>query len=284
MAIKKITQAANFLAEYQQDFRCPICHQAMTATSTSLICANQHQFDLSKKGTLYFLQKQIKTEYTTEMLAARGRMIERGIYGPLLDLIADWLPVDNQLTIDVGCGEGGHLTQLAQRGLTGAKIGFDISKDGIYLASQQSHNETFWCVADLTNLPFADHSATTILNIFSPSHYREFARVLTTDGTFIKVIPGPNYLRELRQAFYPDNDKSSYSNAPVMQHLSETATILKQQELTYQFELTDTAAFTDLLQMSPLEWQASADKITALKQNPFHHISIDLQIVQCRLR
>ncbi|WP_125607031.1 methyltransferase domain-containing protein [Lapidilactobacillus bayanensis] len=283
MTIKKITQAANFLAAHQQIFRCPICHQTMQAQATSLVCPAEHQFDLSKKGTLYFLQKQIKTEYTTEMLAARGRMIQRGIFKPMLDLISTWLPQDNQLTIDVGCGEGGLLTQLVQRGLTGTKIGFDISKAGIYLASQQITDDTLWCVADLTNLPFADHSTTTILNIFSPSHYREFARVLTDDGTFIKVIPGPNYLHELRQAFFNGADKENYSNAPVMQHLSDVATIIKQQEINYQFELTDTAAFADLLQMSPLEWQATPEQVAALIDQPFSHISIDLQIVQCRL-
>lgn len=284
MTIKKITQGANFLATYPQVFRCPICHQAMTAEQTSLICPDHHQFDLSKKGTLYFLQKQIKTEYTTEMLAARGRTIQRGIFKPMLDLISEWLPADNQLTIDVGCGEGGLLAQLAQRGLNGPKIGFDISKDGIYLASQQQVSDTFWCVADLTNLPFADHSTSTILNIFSPSHYREFARVLTADGTFIKVIPGPNYLHELRQAFFNGDDKENYSNEPVMQHLGEVATILKQQELNYQFELTNNEAFADLLQMSPLEWQAPLEQVEALKNNPFSHISINLQIVQCQLK
>lgn len=284
MAIKKITQAANFLQAHDTDFRCPICHEAMQAQATSLVCLNAHQFDLSKKGTLYFLQKQIKTEYTTEMLAARGRMIQRGIFKPMLDLISDWLPADNKLTIDVGCGEGGLLSQLAQRGLNGPKIGFDISKAGIYLASQQMAADTFWCVADLTNLPFADHSTSTILNIFSPSHYREFARVLTPDGTFIKVIPGPNYLHELRQAFFDGDEKEKYSNEPVMNHLSDVATIVRQQEISYQFHLTDAAAFADLLQMSPLEWQATSQQVENLKKQPFSDISINLQIVQCQLK
>lgn len=60
------------------------------------------------------------------------------------------------------------LAELSQAGLSGLKIGFDLSKEGIYLASNQPI-DAFWCVADLTNLPFADQGLDTILNIFSPS-------------------------------------------------------------------------------------------------------------------
>lgn len=284
MAIKKFTRGQNFITTHFNAFRCPLCHQEMVATDTGLQCNQGHQFDLSKKGTLYFLQHQIKTEYTTEMLAARGRMIQRGIFNPLLDLVGQWLPTDNQLTIDVGCGEGGMLSYLAEQGLTGAKIGFDIAKDGIYLATQQPADNTFWCVADLTNLPFADHSATTILNVFSPSHYGEFQRVLTEDGTFIKVIPAAHYLQELRHGLFAGENKANYSNEPVMNHLAEVATIIHQQEINYQFQLTDPAAFADLLQMSPLEWQADPERLSALQAAPFQQITINLQVVQCRLK
>jgi 23S rRNA (guanine745-N1)-methyltransferase len=282
MAIKKITQAQNFLSAHAQLFSCPFCHQEMMATDSGLRCPEGHQFDLSKKGTLYFLQHQIKTEYATEMLAARGRMIQRGIFNPVLDLIGQWLPTDSALTIDVGCGEGGMLAYLADHGATGPKIGFDIAKDGIYLASQQATEDTFWCIADLTNLPFADHSADTILNIFSPSHYGEFRRVLTPEGTFIKVIPAAHYLQELRQGLFAGETKANYSNEPVMNHLAEVATIIHQEAVNYRFSLADESAFADLLQMSPLEWQANPEQVQALKTAPFSRITIDLQVVECR--
>ena len=79
----------------------------------------------------------------------------------------------NKTVVDVGCGEGSFLAELSQAGLSGLKIGFDLSKEGIYLASNQPI-DAFWCVADLTNLPFANEGLDTILNIFSPSHYQNF--------------------------------------------------------------------------------------------------------------
>lgn len=280
MAVKKITAAANFLKQYPQLFRCPLCHEAMTADENNLHCANGHEFDLSKKGTLYFLNHQIKTEYGTEMLAARGRMIRSGLFQPLITLIQQWLPAQSDFLLDVGCGEGSFLAQLATA-QSGAKIGFDISKPGIYLASNQMTNQTLWCVADLTNLPFADHCATTILNIFSPSHYQEFARVLQPNGTLIKVIPGSQYLQELRRSFLP-NEKIAYSNHPVQQRLNDEATILQQEHLHYQYALSDQAQFADLMAMSPLEWQASSAQKAELLAHPFPEITIDLEVVQAR--
>ncbi len=79
-------------------------------------------------------------------------------------------------------------------------VGFDLSKEGVYAATAQPV-EAFWCVADLTNLPFEDQTFTTILNIFSPSHYKEFQRVLTDDGEVLKIVPQQDYLKELRKRF-----------------------------------------------------------------------------------
>ena len=61
--LKKIDRGALFLAKQQALFRCPKCHQEMNQIEKSLICLNGHRFDLAKKGTLYFLDHQIKTEY-----------------------------------------------------------------------------------------------------------------------------------------------------------------------------------------------------------------------------
>ncbi|WP_261806221.1 putative RNA methyltransferase [Lapidilactobacillus luobeiensis] len=278
--MKKSQRAQLFLQNNAHFFRCPLCQQALHSTASGLACRNGHSFDLSKKGSLYFLPHQIKTDYDTAMLSARGRMIQRGIFQPLVTLLQDWLPDDDPLTIDVGCGEGGFLAQLGQaRPSSEAKIGFDISKDGVYLATGQPLSNAFWCIADLTNLPFADQQASTILNIFSPSHYREFQRVLRPNGHLLKVIPEAHYLQELRQHFLP-GDKIAYSNQRVLDHLAQEMTIDQQTRLTYTYQLPDAAAFADLMQMSPLEWQATTAQKTALAARPFSAITIDLLVIQ----
>lgn len=276
--LKKIDQAGLFLENNQEYFRCPTCKNAMTANHHTLSCGNGHRFDLSKKGTLYFLDHQIKTGYDDAMFAPRGRMIASGMYEPVLEALAKYLTPDEVL-LDVGCGEGSFLADLGKKGLAGKLIGFDISKEGVYLATNQVL-DAFWCVADLTNLPFADHSFSTILNIFSPSHYEEFKRTLADHGQVIKVVPQAGYLKELRQAFYPDQlEKQTYSNVAVVDKFKEHLTDVSVERITYTFDIPADRQ-QDLLHMSPLEWQVEPERFNYLMAHPLTAITIDLDILR----
>ena len=276
--LKKIDSARNYLEKHYKQFRCPTCHKEFVLNGYSLICEENHQFDLSKKGTIYFLSHSIKTEYNKKMLLHRGKMIQSGMYKPLLDKIIEAMNLTGN-TLDVGCGEGSFLSELTRLGLAGGKTGFDISKDGIYLASSQPI-DAFWCVADLTNLPFNDHSMDTILNIFSPSHYQEFQRVLKQDGTVIKVIPEEGYLKELRAAFYPDDrEKQSYSNEKVLAKFSKEMSIVSDERVTYKFEIPKVNQL-DLLEMSPLEWGVSETVKQKLQKAPLREITIDVRMLK----
>lgn len=274
--LKKIDHGAVFLKENVSLFRCPLCHGAMNYQGNSLICANQHRFDLSKKGTLYFLNHQIKTEYNHQMFVHRGAMIKSGMYQPLLNKLATYCK--NQSILDVGCGEGSFLNELAEKCSLQASIGFDISKEGVYLATNQPQ-DLFWCIADLTNLPFADQSFSTILNIFSPSNYQEFNRILKSDGQIIKVVPGSQYLKELRLAFYPDEPKKqAYSNQQVVEKFKQTYTEVEIEHLTYVFQVPE-AQRLSLLEMSPLEWGVSPERKAYLQKVPIEQITIDLEVL-----
>lgn len=274
--LKKIDRSALFLQENAPLFQCPLCHEPMTALAKGIICPNRHRFDLSKKGTLYFLDHQIKTEYDHEMFLHRGAMIQSGMYQPLLDVLAPLC--ENEQILDVGCGEGSFLNNLAEQVSLGASIGFDISKEGIYLATNQPAN-LFWCVADLTNLPFADASFSTILNIFSPSNYQEFDRILKTDGQVIKVVPRSGYLKELRAAFYPeDAQKQSYSNQQVVDKFQQIYPDMIQTQVTYVFDIPEKNRLS-LLEMSPLEWGVSPERKAKIQANPLTQITIDLDIL-----
>ncbi|MFV0557706.1 MAG: putative RNA methyltransferase [Enterococcus sp.] len=274
--LKKIDQGKQFVSQNSTLFRCPLCQQGMQAKQAGLVCERGHRFDVSKKGTLFFLNRQVSTDYNQKMFVARGRMIQSGMYQPLLKKITDLL-AEEEIVLDVGCGEGSFLNLVSQmRNLTG--IGFDISKEGVYLASNQM-DANFWCVADLTNLPFESHKFTTILNIFSPSNYREFQRILLPKGQVIKVVPRSGYLKELRQAFYPDDvDKQQYSNQPVIAKFSEAFSESEHFEITYTFDVPKERQL-DLLEMSPLEWGVSQTVKQQLQANPLDKITIDLDIL-----
>lgn len=274
--LKKIDRGAAFIQKEAQLFRCPKCHQPLNGKEKSLICSNGHRFDLSKKGTPYFLDHQIQTDYNQSMFQHRRNLITNGMYQPLIDLLAS--ECEQQSILDVGCGEGSFLAQLAAKTHLLPSVGFDISKEGVYLASDYD-NHLFWCVADLTNLPFQTGSFTTILNIFSPSNYQEFKRVLAPGGKVIKVVPGSLYLSELRQAFYPTNRvKQAYSNDAVVDKFQETFTKVTRETLKYTFDIPENCRLS-LLEMSPLEWGVSNEIKAQVQKNPLKQITIDLEIL-----
>lgn len=278
--LKKIERGAMFIQTQSDLFRCPTCHQMMHAQEKALVCLEGHRFDVSKKGTLYFLNHQIKTDYDREMFEHRRKLIVHGMYQPLLDLLQPFC--QNQRILDVGCGEGSFLQQLNEQAALLPSVGFDISKEGIYLASDYGEN-VFWCVADLTNLPFQEDRFTTILNIFSPSNYQEFQRVLVDGGQLIKVVPRSGYLKELRAAFYPEDEKKQhYSNQAVVEKFQETFRESERQTLTYIFDIPESCQLS-LLEMSPLEWGVSMEIKEKLQKNPLKRITIDLDILIGRI-
>ena len=56
----------------------------------------------------------------------------------------------------------------------------DIAKEGILTASNHHAQKALWIVADLAQLPFSDESCGTLINMLTPSNYKEFNRVLDT--------------------------------------------------------------------------------------------------------
>lgn len=141
-------------------------------------------------------------------------------------------------------------------------------------------SEAFWCVADLTNLPFADNQFDCVLNIFSPSNYHEFQRILKPSGQLLKVVPGPRYLQELRQAFFPeDTTKQRYSNQLVQEKFTEAYLYNQSEKITYEFQIPE-ALRLDLLEMSPLEWSASDEQKEKIKKQPLTKITIDLLLLK----
>ena len=278
--LKKIERGTMFIQTQSDLFRCPTCHQMMHAQEKALVCLEGHRFDVSKKGTLYFLNHQIKTDYDREMFEHRRKLIVHGMYQPLLDLLQPFC--QNQRILDVGCGEGSFLQQLNEQATLLPSVGFDISKEGIYLASDYGEN-VFWCVADLTNLPFQEDRFTTILNIFSPSNYQEFQRVLVDGGQLIKVVPRRGYLKELRAAFYPEDEKKQhYSNQAVVEKFQETFRESERQTLTYVFDIPESCQLS-ILEMSPLEWGVSMEIKEKLQKKPLKRITIDLDILIGRI-
>ncbi|WP_127849415.1 methyltransferase domain-containing protein [Lacticaseibacillus hulanensis] len=272
--MRKIEEKAAAMAAAAPLFACPVCQEELTVTGTSLICANNHRYDLAKKGTVNFLNAPVATEYTEEMLASRRRVLQAGFFDPFLQAIAAKLDPRDRL-LDIGCGEGTPTAKLAQP--DGVTVGFDISAPAIKLAGALDSPALF-CVADLAHLPFTGNSFSAVTDIFSPGAYAEFERVLRPGGHIYKIIPAAGYLTELRQGLYAGTDKATYDNSRVLDHFMERYPNATQEPISYDFQ-ADSSLFTDIVKMTPLSWQAPADKRAALLANPPASIHVDVVLL-----
>lgn len=280
--MKKIDRAAAFLAQHTTLFECPVCHAPYDHVDEhSLVCPVGHRLDLSKKGMLYFMQRAVKSEYDDAMLAARRRMLQAGLFAGITAAFAAHMPASPETILDVGCGEGTPLADvLAQRtGQADTAVGFDLSKPGINLATQLETN-AFWCVADLAQMPFSNQQFTTILDLFSPSAYKEFNRVLAPGGQLLKVIPNADYLIELRQAIFPaDNVHVQYDNDNVLQLFQQHYPDATSERIRYQVPVAP-ERFKDLMLMTPMHWGADQARLDQVAAQPFSQITVDVTLLQ----
>ncbi|MFT8748039.1 methyltransferase domain-containing protein [Liquorilactobacillus nagelii] len=283
--MKKIEQAAAWLKKNYQLFRCPYCESAFRQPETkSLICQQGHSFDLSKKGTLYLLKKSYQTNYDDPALwQSRRKLLQAGLFTPIFAKIKDLLPTSSSRILDAGCGEGSALAYFAaEKKKNDTLVGFDLAKSALNLATQLD-SAAFFCEADLANLPFQTASFDAICDIFTPSAYQEFERVLVPGGRLVKVIPGPAYLAELRHLLYAENSGNyNYSNQKVKNLFFEHYPTAKELALNYKFSLNSTT-FQQLLKMTPLQWGASEARLTEVQQLTLPEITVDVVVLTAKI-
>ncbi len=240
---------------------------------------------------------QDANKYSAQLFAARRRVFEAGLYQPLLEHIRDCAlayhpqrPSENTsaplLLLDAGCGEGffaaNILQMLQEAAVTAQMCALDLSRDGVRLAAQHRLPGLCCLIGDLARLPLADHSVDILLNILSPANYGEFARVLRPGGLLIKVIPGPEYLQEVRQALGIAPQPAAEQNmAAELWQQSLGAGCGQTQRLSYRRSLSAEQA-ADFLQMSPLTFGSRQPAPTPAAE--LAQITIDLQILTATMQ
>jgi 23S rRNA (guanine745-N1)-methyltransferase len=271
---------------------CPVCDarlaqvtQALAQRGAALRCAQGHSFDMAREGYVNLLLSAGKRPKiqgdTRDMVAARRRFLEAGLYEPLAAavnrLATAHLPdnppgSETAVVVDVGCGEGYYLGRLQaqlQRRWSGhavCAVGVDVAKTAVRLAARRYPAAQFVVADTNRQIPVADGAALVALNLFAPRNGPEFGRIIAPGGLLIVVIPTPAHLATLRETFGflgIEAEKAQRVAAQLAGHFSLRQT----QPLAYPLHLSG-ERLQDLAQMTPTAWHYSAEQWARLAAIP----------------
>lgn len=234
---------------------CPHCGLPLLLAAAGATCATGHSFDRGRGGYLNLLIGGRLSASTTpgdtpDALAARRRFLDAGHYAPIAAALSAAVGTPEGPVLDVGCGEGYYLSQLALP----ARYGLDVAKSAVQMASRRLPDSQF-VVGSAYRLPVLAESVGAVVSVFAPHPFDEFQRVLRPGGRWVTVTPGPNHLREMRPVLSGDalrkaEERLQRREVPLPE--ADTATRV-------QFELQlDATALRELFYMTPIQWQAGA--------------------------
>jgi len=250
--------------------RCPVCKFQLHLREKSLVCDNRHSFDIAKQGYVNLLTggKPIN-EYTKVSFQERQQILEKGMYAHILEAICAFMEETlcgkKGLTLlDAGCGEGYYSREISRR--LGSKLGLqiygtDISRDSLQLAAKsEPEHRIKWFVSDISRLPVKNRKTDIILDIFTSANYQEFRRILPEDGYIIKVIPGEDHVRELREAAKDQLFHKEYTERKGAEHFAENFEVLVNRTVSQTFEVTPEERDI-FINMTPLLFNVDKEKI-----------------------
>ncbi len=285
--MSKKENSAKCVSEHISAFKCPLCESEMKVVDLkSLICSNNHTYDFAKQGYINLMTQQSNSHYSKELFESRKNIInDTNLYAEMHRVISNVIKENMDISrnpiliVDLGCGEGSHLQRIIDEcesdAITG--VGLDIAKEGV-VAAAKSYENPIWLVGDLAKSPLADYSLHVILNILSPSNYKEFKRMLVHDGLVIKVVPGSHYLKEVREALYERTEKKDYKNDETISLFKEHFKLIHNINLNYT-KILNKEELLNLVRMTPLAWSGDQDRLNAFSNQNSAEITIDLEIL-----
>lgn len=275
ISMKKKEYFYNFVRDCNY-FICPICHEKLTLSVSSLKCNKGHNFDIASKGTVNLINtsKYKRSEiYNKDLFLNRRAFILNDFYSEVYDIISEIIKENklNKVVLDAGCGEASHgigtLKRLHENTLF---LGFDYSKDAIDLASDYYDDKRVFFEASVDNISLMTSSVDVIIDFLSPFNMSEFKRVLKPGGVIVKVSPSKEYLKELRKNMKIDN----YSKEDeIFNNINDKFLVEKIIKYKKKFKI-DSKIFDNLMKMTPIKFDKKIDKVD--------DITIDLNIYVLR--
>ena len=256
-------------------FICPKCKSNMNIKNNSLMCENNHCFDISKKGYINFLMNRKPPEgYDKTFFEKRREMLNDGFYNHIAEEISNSLDSYTNIKniVDAGCGDG-YYSHIVENRFNNI-FAFDFSKDAVNVASRGVNNICFM-VSDINNIPLKDNSMECILNIYTPANYIEFKRILSDNGIIIKVVPGKEHLRELRHIIKEQLKNEEYSNQEVINCFEEHCELLNRIRAKNTINVNK-KQLKNLIRMTPLMFDIDLENIN---YNDISEITIDGEIL-----
>lgn len=300
--------------ENKKIFRCPVCRGKLNVTEQgSFLCRKKHCFDLAAKGYINLLTTQgtHPNKYDKNLFECRNRIFGDGFYDRVLEEILrtvedyfpkpEWKPepvaeqrpkprpeancgqalaveVSEQLNIlDVGCGEGFYANWLSRRCGGANLFGLDIVKEAIQIACREP-SQVKWMVGNLADIPLFNSSFHVLLNVLTPANYKEFCRILKSEGILIKVVPGSEYLKEIRGCVCEQLVNKDYSNDSTVDYFSENMELLERRRVHYTLPVTEEQVGL-FLQMTPMTFHVDTAGLPPERIAEIREITIHLELL-----
>lgn len=246
---------------------CPHCRQALsTASQTSLVCPEGHSFDLAREGYVNLLPPNRKRSLDPGdnklMIAARRRVHDAGLYQVLATGIqAEVRKHSDEVStvLDLGCGEGYYSAAIIEALPRACLFAVDIAKPAVRLAAKRCSGGHF-AVASAFDVPLADAGMDLILSVFAPVSEHELQRLLRPGGYYLKVIPAPAHLWELRCLLY-DNPQAHQAEPLSLEFFEPVNTFHVEYQLKLAGELLQ-----DLVSMTPYAYRGQRENREKLLQ------------------
>ena len=177
---------------------CPTCTAGLELDQTAAGCAQGHRFDVARQGYLNLLGgPQPAHADTPAMIAARARVHDAGVFGPVRELLAQ-VCAGCAAVLEVGSGTGAYLQAALGENPGTIGVAMDISTAAARVAAKLDPRIGA-VVADVwQRFPIVDAGMDAVLAVFAPRNFDEFARVLKPSGQLVVVTPEPDHLIELR--------------------------------------------------------------------------------------